>query len=48
MKYIDHGAGGDAGCMMLAEGPAPSPGPGQIPSISPSVSASGTRIAPFS
>ena len=30
MKYIDHGAGGDAGCMKLAEGPAPQPGPGQI------------------
>ncbi len=30
MKYIDHGAGGDADCMKLAEGPAPQPGPGQI------------------
>ncbi len=30
MKYIDHGKGGDASCMQLAEGPAPTPGPGQI------------------
>jgi putative PIG3 family NAD(P)H quinone oxidoreductase len=30
MKYIDHGAGGDAGCMRLAEGPSPQAGPGQI------------------
>jgi putative PIG3 family NAD(P)H quinone oxidoreductase len=30
MKYIDHGAGGDADCMKLAEGPTPKPGPGQI------------------
>jgi len=30
MKYIDHGAGGEAGCMKLAEGPAPQPDPGQI------------------
>jgi NADPH2:quinone reductase len=30
MKYIAHGAGGDADCMTLAEGPAPTPGPGQI------------------
>lgn len=30
MKYIDHGAGGGADCMRLAEGPAPQPGPGQI------------------
>jgi putative PIG3 family NAD(P)H quinone oxidoreductase len=30
MKYIDHGAGGDADCMRLAEGPAPQAGPGQI------------------
>ena len=30
MKYIDHGTGGDAGCMRLAEGPAPQAGPGQI------------------
>ena len=30
MKYIDHGAGGDADCMKLVEGPAPQAGPGQI------------------
>ncbi|MDP1613647.1 MAG: NAD(P)H-quinone oxidoreductase [Sulfuritalea sp.] len=30
MKYIDHGTGGPADCMTLAEGPAPIPGPGQI------------------
>jgi len=30
MKYIDHGAGGDADCMTLAAGPVPQPGPGQI------------------
>ncbi|MCF8197434.1 MAG: NAD(P)H-quinone oxidoreductase [Sulfuritalea sp.] len=30
MKYIDHGTGGDAACMQLVEGPAPTPGPGQI------------------
>lgn len=30
MKYIDHGAGGDADCMRLVEGPAPQAGPGQI------------------
>ena len=30
MKFIDHGAGGDAGCMTQAEGPQPLPGPGQI------------------
>ena len=30
MKYIDHGTGGDADCMRLAEGPAPQAGPGQI------------------
>ncbi|MCF8177109.1 MAG: NAD(P)H-quinone oxidoreductase [Sulfuritalea sp.] len=30
MRYIDHGTGGDADCMQLAEGPAPTPGPGQI------------------
>ena len=30
MKYIDHGAGGDADCMRLAEGPEPQAGPGQI------------------
>ena len=30
MKYIDHGTGGDADCMTLAEGPAPQAGPGQI------------------
>ena len=30
MKYIAHGTGGDAGCMTLAEGPVPTPGPGQI------------------
>ena len=30
MKYIDHGVGGDADCMRLAEGPAPQAGPGQI------------------
>lgn len=30
MKYIAHGVGGGPECMQLAEGPAPSPGPGQI------------------
>ena len=30
MKYIDHGTGGDADCMRLAEGPAPQAGPGQV------------------
>lgn len=30
MKYIAHGTGGDADCMMLTDGPAPTPGPGQI------------------
>ena len=30
MKYIDHGTGGSADCMKLAEGPAPQAGPGQI------------------
>lgn len=30
MKFIDHGKGGDATCMQLAEGPVPQPGPGQI------------------
>lgn len=30
MKYITHGAGGDADCMQLAEGPAPQAGTGQI------------------
>jgi len=30
MKYIAHGAGGPADCMTLADGPAPTPGPGQI------------------
>ena len=30
MKYIAHGSGGDADCMTLADGPAPTPGPGQI------------------
>lgn len=30
MKYIDHGTGGPADCMTLAEGPVPQPGPGQI------------------
>jgi len=30
MKYIDHGAGGDADCMTLADGPAPVPGAGEI------------------
>ena len=30
MKYIAHGAGGDADCMKLADGPAPEPDPGQI------------------
>ncbi|MDP2826926.1 MAG: NAD(P)H-quinone oxidoreductase [Sulfuritalea sp.] len=30
MKYIDHGAGGDADCMRLVDGPAPQAGPGQI------------------
>lgn len=30
MKYIDHGAGGEAACMRLADGPAPRPGPGEL------------------
>jgi putative PIG3 family NAD(P)H quinone oxidoreductase len=30
MKYIAHGAGGDADCMSLAEGATPQPAPGQI------------------
>jgi len=30
MKYIAHGAGGPAECMTLADGPTPTPGPGQI------------------
>jgi putative PIG3 family NAD(P)H quinone oxidoreductase len=30
MKYIEYGAGGNADCMKVAEGPAPTPGPGQI------------------
>jgi putative PIG3 family NAD(P)H quinone oxidoreductase len=30
MKYIEHGKGGDVDCMTLADGPAPTPGPGQI------------------
>ena len=30
MKYIEHGAGGDASCMQLAEGPLPQPAEGQI------------------
>lgn len=30
MKYIDHGHGGGPDCMKLAEGRAPTPGPGQI------------------
>jgi putative PIG3 family NAD(P)H quinone oxidoreductase len=30
MKYIAHGAGGDADCMTLTEGAAPQPAPGQI------------------
>lgn len=30
MRFIDHGAGGLADSLHLAEGPAPSPGPGQL------------------
>ena len=30
MKYIDHGTGGSADCMTLADGPVPQAGPGQI------------------
>ena len=30
MKYIDHGQGGDASCMRIAEGMEPKPAPGQI------------------
>ena len=30
MKFIDHGAGGGAECLQLAEGPAPLPGPGEV------------------
>ena len=30
MKYIDHGKGGPAACMRLADGPLPSPGPGEV------------------
>lgn len=30
MKYIDHGQGGTPDCMRIAEGPAPTPGPGEI------------------
>ena len=30
MKYIDHGAGGSAECMHVAEGPSPRPGAGEI------------------
>jgi putative PIG3 family NAD(P)H quinone oxidoreductase len=30
MKFIDHGTGGEADCMTLAEGPTPEAGPGQI------------------
>jgi putative PIG3 family NAD(P)H quinone oxidoreductase len=30
MKYIDHGTGGDADCITLAEGPTPEVGSGQI------------------
>lgn len=30
MKYINHGAGGDAACMSVAEGPIPVPGAGEI------------------
>lgn len=30
MRYIDHGEGGTAGCMRLAEGPTPVPKPDEI------------------
>lgn len=30
MKYIEHGSGGTPECMHIAEGAAPTPGPGQI------------------
>lgn len=30
MRYIDHGTGGGADCMHLAEGPAPTPAAGEI------------------
>lgn len=30
MKYVEHGKGGDPSCMSLADGPIPTPGPGQI------------------
>jgi NADPH:quinone reductase len=30
MKYVEHGAGGEAAAMHLAEGPTPAPGPGEV------------------
>jgi putative PIG3 family NAD(P)H quinone oxidoreductase len=30
MRYIDHGKGGPADCMKLAEGPVPTPQPGEV------------------
>ena len=30
MRYIDHGKGGVADCMKLAEGPVPVPQPGEV------------------
>ena len=30
MKYIEHGNGGDAGCMQLSQGPVPAPGPNDV------------------
>jgi putative PIG3 family NAD(P)H quinone oxidoreductase len=30
VKYIDHGAGGPAACMQIAEGPSPRPGAGEV------------------
>jgi NADPH2:quinone reductase len=30
MKFIDHGAGGGAECLVLRNGPQPQPGPGEV------------------
>ncbi len=30
MKFIDHGKGGDPGCMQIASGPLPAPKPGDV------------------